>query len=88
MRALGEEYQDLLNQALPHFKVLTNLPKGAMLISSVIAEQHFSGSGLAYWRFNLESQVRFADAMARLYEVDDYHLIEVGPHFALELPIK
>lgn len=88
MRALGEEYQDLLDRALPHLNVSTNLPKGAMFISSVTAEQHFSGFGPAYWRFNLENQVRFADAMARLYEDGDYHLIEVGPHSALELPIK
>ncbi|MCJ1346998.1 hypothetical protein MMC31_005218, partial [Peltigera leucophlebia] len=88
MKVLGEEYQGLLERALPNLEVSSKISKGAMFISSVTAEQHFSGVGPAYWRSNLESQVRFADAVVRLYEKGDFHLIEVGPHSALELPIN
>lgn len=88
MRALGQEYQSLLERALPHLEVSSKLPKGAMFISSVTAEQILSGVGPAYWRSNLESQVLFAHAVERLYENGDFHLIEVGPHSALELPIN
>lgn len=88
MRALGEEYQSLLERVLPHLDVSSKLSTGATFISSITAEQHCSGVGPAYWRSNLESQVRFADAVVRLHESGDFHLIEVGPHSALELPIK
>lgn len=88
MRGLGEEYQGLLERALPHLEVSSKLSTGAMFISSVTAEPHFSGVGPAYWRSNLESPVRFADAVMWLYENGDFHLVEVGPHSALELPIK
>lgn len=88
MKALGQEYQSLLERALPHLDVSSKLPKGAVFISSVTAEQYLSGVGASYWRSNLESPVLFADAVDRLYENGDFHLIEVGPHSALELPIK
>lgn len=88
MRLLGEEYQGLLEQALPHLDVSSKLSKGAIFISSVTAEQLFSSVGPAYWRSNLESQVRFADAVVRLNDNGEFHLIEVGPHSALELPIN
>lgn len=77
-----------MDRALPHLEVSSKLPRGAMFISSVTAEQIFPGVGPAYWRSNLESQVLFADAVERLYENGDFHLIEVGSHSALELPIN
>lgn len=57
-------------------------------VHSVTAEQYLLGVGAAYWRSNLESPVLFADAVERLYENGGFHLIEVGPYSALELPIK
>ncbi|KAI1142338.1 polyketide synthase [Hypoxylon sp. FL0543] len=42
----------------------------------------------AYWVANLESPVRFRDAVKGVFERGRYHLLELGPHSTLELPIK
>lgn len=41
-----------------------------------------------YWRENLENPVQFNTAIKNLVATGDYHLIEIGPHSALQLPIK
>ncbi|RAK85213.1 polyketide synthase [Aspergillus costaricaensis CBS 115574] len=41
-----------------------------------------------YWRSNLESPVQFDAAIKIILEQGSYHLIEIGPHSALQLPIK
>ena len=88
MKALGYEYQNLLERALPSLDPSSKLPTGAIFISSVTAEIHSSNVGPAYWRYNLESPVLFLNAVERLNKEGNYHLIELGPHSALELPIK
>ncbi len=87
MALIGEEYQDLLERAL------TTLPsapmtEGVRWISSVYA-QELTGKVLAsYWRKNLESPVLFSEAVEGLLKRHKLHLVELGPHSALELPIK
>ena len=44
-------------------------------------------SSPGYWRTNLESPVRFDDAIRGLLEGEQCHFIEIGPHSSLELPI-
>lgn len=41
-----------------------------------------------YWRENLERPVQFASALSALLHDGDYHLVEIGPHHALQGPIK
>lgn len=41
-----------------------------------------------YWRENLESPVQFNTAIKNLAATGSYHLIEIGPHSALQGPIK
>ncbi|OJJ99925.1 hypothetical protein ASPACDRAFT_43562 [Aspergillus aculeatus ATCC 16872] len=41
-----------------------------------------------YWRTNLESPVRFDQAIKTILAKTSYHLVELGPHSALQLPIK
>ncbi|OTA98515.1 hypothetical protein M426DRAFT_258551 [Hypoxylon sp. CI-4A] len=41
-----------------------------------------------YWRENLEQPVQFFSALKNLVQGGDYHLIEIGPHHALQSPIK
>ncbi|RAH64472.1 type I polyketide synthase [Aspergillus aculeatinus CBS 121060] len=41
-----------------------------------------------YWRTNLESPVRFDEAIKTILAKTSYHLVELGPHSALQLPIK
>ena len=87
MSLIGEEYQDLLEKAL---STLPTAPviEGVRWISSVYA-QELTGKVLAsYWRKNLESPVLFSDAVEGLVKDHELHLVELGPHSALELPIK
>lgn len=88
MKALGQDYQKLLERALPSLDPSSKPPTGAIFVSSVTAEIHSSNVGPAYWRSNLESPVLFLNAVERLNKEGNFHLIELGPHSALELPIK
>ncbi|KAI1206598.1 polyketide synthase [Annulohypoxylon truncatum] len=60
------------------------------IISSVTGVELTSGdmATIAYWVTNLESPVRFCDAVKGMFGIGRYHLLELGPHSALELPIK
>ncbi|KAL9091247.1 MAG: hypothetical protein Q9159_001542 [Coniocarpon cinnabarinum] len=91
MAAIGDEYEALLTEAL---RQLPNRPPtkftGTKFVSSVTNEEVVSNQTrtAAYWRSNLENPVRFAGAVKALVESQKYFLIELGPHGALELPIK
>lgn len=50
------------------------------------ATHHFLGP--EYWRANLENPVQFNTAIKNLAAKGSYHLIEIGPHSALQGPIK
>ena len=87
MTSLGEEYQHLLEKSLGSTP-MPDVLSGVTWISSVYAEP-VSGKILpSYWRKNLESPVLFSDALERLVKGTPLHLIEIGPHSALEMPIK
>jgi len=89
MASLGEKYYKLMSGS----GSLTNgnpLGKGTRMFSSVTGRL-LDGTTAAnpdYWRTNLESPVLFQDAIEALLEGEKYHLIEIGPHQALELPVK
>lgn len=91
MAAIGEEYEHYLHLAAAVIgSPSRNANPDATWISSVngeIVDQDVAGP--SYWRANLESPVLFESAVGKLLK--DYgpqHLIELGPHGALELPIK
>lgn len=42
----------------------------------------------SYWRKNLERPVQFSTALKNLMATESYHLVEIGPHSALQLPIQ
>ena len=87
MTLIGEEYQDLLEEGLTALPVAP-MTEGVRWISSVYA-QELTGKTLAsYWRKNLESPVLFSGAVEGLIKDHKLHLVELGPHSALELPIK
>ena len=88
MLALGEEYQSLLAQSLSKLEPSSRLPAKAHWVSSVTGRPMESAINAAYWRANLESPVLLLDAIERLTKDGEFHFIEVGPHSALEMPIK
>lgn len=87
MSLIGEEYQDLLERSLASLPSAT-LNEGVRWVSSVYAEEVTGKILASYWRKNLESPVLFSDAVEGLMKNQKLHLVELGPHSALEMPIK
>lgn len=100
MKAIGPWYQSMLENfwhtQSGSANSLTNgtfsgckLPSVRM-ISTVTGDTAIPAqvSSPVYWRQNLESPVRFEDAVRVILEGENHHFIEVGPHSSLELPIK
>lgn len=90
MKPLGEEYEDLLEKNLG-LAVAPPPDAGDLAviwISSVHAEPVSAKIMASYWRKNLESPVLFSDAAEQLLKGKKVHLIELGPHSAMELPLK
>ncbi|KAK8102456.1 hypothetical protein PG984_015602 [Apiospora sp. TS-2023a] len=88
MKAHGDYYQRLVSDAMPKLDVASSMASDATVYSSVTGHAHEGPFDAAYWRSNLESPVRFVDALSELAKKGKYTLIELGPHSALELPIR
>ena len=92
MSAIGDEYETLLSEALRGLPIrhpLKHAPT-AKFISSVTNNETGPSQtrSASYWRSNLENPVRFSDTVKALVEGQKHFMIELGPHGALELPIK
>ncbi|KAI1462952.1 polyketide synthase [Daldinia caldariorum] len=98
MRALGEDYESLLSKGLARVADLgladlkQRYPATAWT-SSVYPEKASLGIDVnpRYWRANLESPVRFSDAVLRMATSESNPidvLVEVGPHPALKGPVS
>ncbi|ORY71434.1 putative polyketide synthase [Pseudomassariella vexata] len=92
MVALGEEYEDYLVSAASAVdsRESSSSTRDATWISSVNGEVVERDTlSLAYWRANLESPVLFETVVGKLLrDVGPHHLVEIGPHSALQMPIK
>ncbi|KAI3325957.1 hypothetical protein HD806DRAFT_520675 [Xylariaceae sp. AK1471] len=89
MLALGEMYQSQLESILPTLDPSVMLPRHATMVSSVSGNTKTLGFDPAYWRQNLESQVKFSTAVAEIYKSRGQHcFVEIGPHSSMELPVK
>ncbi|KAJ9366241.1 hypothetical protein DTO282E5_9065 [Paecilomyces variotii] len=100
MAEIGDEYEQLVRKAWPSLPTVelerNRLSDGSIsLFSSVGSDgpRSYSGNSTAaleadYWRKNLENSVQFNDAVQNILETGKYHLVEIGPHSALQLPIK
>jgi acyl transferase domain-containing protein/NADPH:quinone reductase-like Zn-dependent oxidoreductase/SAM-dependent methyltransferase len=97
MVALGETYDTLLADGLAHLERLGlrdirhRYPCVAWASSVTLDKSVLTESTLnSYWRANLESPVRFSDAVANLVRREDLEigaLLEIGPHPALKSPL-
>ncbi|KAL9120671.1 MAG: hypothetical protein Q9187_002770 [Circinaria calcarea] len=88
MAVLGPQLVQMIEQALCHLPPSKYLNRKAEFISTVTGgpkDSHFDGK---YWRANMESTVLFSQAVEHLINHHKVHVIEIGPHSALELPIK
>ncbi|KAK8062318.1 hypothetical protein PG997_014415 [Apiospora hydei] len=91
MEEVGDSYQRALDKA---WSADAALEQGTCshvrLISSVSGSELDPNSmgTTEYWRKNLESPVKFTDAVKGLFALGRYHLVEIGPHRALEFYVK
>ncbi|KAK6544731.1 hypothetical protein TWF694_001416 [Orbilia ellipsospora] len=92
MKPFGEayfRYLELVNDN-SFAKTSTKLDQGPVWVSSVtgkVFDEDLVGS--LYWRRNLEEVVQFSKAVSKLCELrPQTTMIELGPHSALELPLK
>lgn len=90
MAAIGKEYEDLLAAALAQQKSSSSLPLSAkaQFTSSVTGKVMTAPANASYWRQNLQSPVLFSTVVEKIIRAQAVHMVEIGPHSALELPIK
>ncbi|PWY76505.1 polyketide synthase [Aspergillus sclerotioniger CBS 115572] len=89
MLAIGGEYETLMGVAFSDHRIPSfQYARGASFFSSITGQLKVDGFTAAYWRENLEKPVRFVDAVSRVAQSGRHQMIELGPHSALELPIK
>ncbi|KAH8200418.1 hypothetical protein TruAng_005447 [Truncatella angustata] len=97
MKDVGAIYEERANRGFA-FLDAEEFPKQEkdsklpLFISSVTGELKLNFQpGPEYWRENLESPVRFVQAVTRVTELEGLginHIIEIGPHSALAGPIR
>ena len=98
MITVGRDYVEKLTEGIKHIQRLELVDakqryQHAPWVSSVTPSKStadFSHS-TSYWRANLESPVRFSEAVTNLLEMKDvsiHALVEIGPHPALKSPLK
>ncbi|KAL9088213.1 MAG: hypothetical protein Q9165_006340 [Trypethelium subeluteriae] len=99
MLAAGSQYVDMLQSGAQRLKKLGLADESQRYpripwVSSVKQNEVISNGelGAHYWRENLESPVRFTQAITKLMSLDNGTaidvLVEVGPHAALKGPLE
>ena len=93
MLEVGSSYQDYIATVLqdaPKIQSLCQSENGADMISTVNCEKIDASStrNPKYWRSNLENRVQFSDGLTKMLTQQDYQILEIGPHPALQIPIK
>jgi acyl transferase domain-containing protein len=78
MLSLREEYQSKLEAILPTLGPSVMLPEHANMVSSVTAKVKVLDFRPAYWRRNLESQVRFSAAVDEIHRLGTYCYVELS----------
>lgn len=91
MKALGPKYQTSLELVYEDATDGSEMNPKKIMVSSVTGDL-ITSVAPSYWRQNLESPVLFAPAVKRLTNSSDLAgtstFIEIGPHSALEGPLK
>ncbi|KAJ5519098.1 Acyl transferase/acyl hydrolase/lysophospholipase [Penicillium expansum] len=88
--ALLKRYWHTVNGRHDSNSTVDDLTSSVVMISTVTGEPVSTNQvgTPTYWRTNLESPVRFDEAIKTILARGSYHLVELGPHSALQLPIK
>lgn len=100
MKEIGAEYESLVSKAMTVLpmpssqtddkepvRFFSSVGKGSDALPSFSRETNrFIRPG--YWRANLENPVQFNTAIKNIVATGKHHLHEIGPHSALQLPVK
>jgi len=88
MAVVGEEYEKLVVNAIGKSEFSKSSKTGIYFASSVTGQLSDSALDAPYWRSNLENPVLFSQALQHLLQLQDFQIVELGPHAALKLPIS
>ncbi|KAI2465977.1 putative polyketide synthase [Annulohypoxylon bovei var. microspora] len=94
MKGAGAYYEELIAPYLNRGTILQDSESTVTMYSSVGYLDEETGpvkpgrDMVKYWRENLEKPVQFSSALQAILNDGDYHLVEIGPHHALQGPIK
>jgi acyl transferase domain-containing protein len=91
MKVLGKHYEEELDNMLSQLSPVDKYPKNDHIdfLSTVYSDFMRKTPDSRYWRLNLESSVRFSQGLSKIAEtVTLDYLIEIGPHSALQGPIR
>ncbi|PYI01585.1 polyketide synthase [Aspergillus sclerotiicarbonarius CBS 121057] len=90
-QALLERHWDRRNGIMKGITNSTTKTKQSVRMLSTVTGEEAKESEVAtssYWRSNLESPVRFSDALCKILQRQNYHFVELGPHSTLKLPLQ
>lgn len=88
MIALGPMLEQLLQPSSSYPANPKDPSSVVEFISTVTATRKESDFDASYWRANMESPVLFHESVEHLLEKRSVKFVEIGPHSALELPIR
>ncbi|KAI1805191.1 hypothetical protein F4811DRAFT_517009 [Daldinia bambusicola] len=105
MTVLGQEYQEMLSNGFTHIRNIGLVDEGKRYprvpwVSSVTPDKNPPSTisdSATYWRANLESPVRFSEAISNMVRLGGDSmpgsdpikvLVEIGPHSALKGPLE
>ncbi|KAI3340056.1 putative polyketide synthase [Ustulina deusta] len=89
-QGIGQQYQHFIDTNIAFNSSTSNIVSGVTMISTVTGQFLSADEACrsSYWRQNLENTVLFDDALSSLFALHDTFIIEIGPHPALQVPIK
>lgn len=88
MTQVGDEYESLIRSSCTPLKQRVSDKSHVEWVSSVSLEWQANLIDYSYWRRNLEQPVLFEPALRKLMDTRPAPFLEIGPHGAMELPIR
>lgn len=85
MNSIGASYCEKLRLHLGRHSIPSS---GIRFISTTRNEHVTTTIDPSYWHKNADSPVLFAPGIKTLFDGHEYHLVEIGPHSTLAMPIK
>lgn len=94
MKALGQAYESLVEEALSHRTSVPIIPGEQSYKAHMVSTVTVGGidretvRSSSYWRRNLENVVLFNTTCQKMLQNQSLHLVEIGPHSTMKMPIE